>query len=45
MSLIPINMIVSYKSYFLLYEENILFSRVIWFMHPLSITQLEPPDA
>jgi hypothetical protein len=26
-------------------EENILFSPVMWFVHPLSIIQLEPMDA
>jgi hypothetical protein len=25
--------------------ENILFSPVMWFVHPLSIIQLDPPDA
>jgi hypothetical protein len=24
---------------------NIFFSPVMWFVHPLSIIQLEPPDA
>jgi hypothetical protein len=31
-------------SSFFSYEENILFSPVIWFVHPLSIIQLDPPD-
>jgi hypothetical protein len=26
-------------------EENILFSPIMWFVHPLSITQLVSPDA
>jgi hypothetical protein len=30
---------------FFSYEENILFSPVMWFVHPLSIIQLVPPDA
>jgi hypothetical protein len=30
---------------FLTYEVNIFFSPVMWFVHLLSIIQLEPPDA
>jgi hypothetical protein len=37
--------IALWGSSFFSYEENILFSHVMWFVHPLSIIQLDPPDA
>jgi hypothetical protein len=39
------NVIARWGSWFFLYEENIFFSPVMWFVHPLLIAQLEPPDA
>jgi hypothetical protein len=38
-------MFALWGSSFFSYEENILFSPVMWFVHPLSIIQLVPPDA
>jgi hypothetical protein len=37
--------IVLWRSSFFSYEENILFSRVMWFVHPMSIIQHVPSDA
>jgi hypothetical protein len=39
------NVIALWGSSFLSYEKNILFSHVMWFVHPLSIIQLVPLDA
>jgi hypothetical protein len=39
------NVIVIWGSSFFSYGENILFSCVMWFVHLLSIIQLDPPDA
>jgi hypothetical protein len=36
--------IALWGSSFFSYEENILFSPVMWFVHPLSIIQLDPSD-
>jgi hypothetical protein len=36
--------IALWGSLFFSYEENILFSPVMWFVHLLSIIQLVPPD-
>jgi hypothetical protein len=37
--------IAIWGSSFFSYEENFFFSHVMWFVHPLSIIQLVPPDA
>ena len=36
--------IFSFESIFRVHDENILLSPVIWFVHPLSNTQLDPPE-